>query len=296
MRAIPNRDRTTNISLRRIELGRASDASDEVVTEEPLEIRVYHTGSDGRKARENVTVTMRTPGNDFELAAGLLHSEGIISSGDDIEKIDYGVDADEQQRYNIVNVHLTPNVKFKTENISRNFYSSSACGVCGKASLDALHMKGFAAINSEGCVRSDLVRELPDRLKKAQNVFNKTGGLHAAGLFDWNGRLLILREDVGRHNALDKLIGAWLLGERVTPGECICIVSGRLGFELVQKALVAGIPVMVAVGAPSSLAIELGKEFNMTVIGFVRGNAFNVYSGSQRVLIKEPSSVASVKA
>ncbi len=253
--------------------------SDAVATEEPLEIRLHHAGDDCISS-----VTMRTPGNDFELATGWLLAEGIVREPDDVTRIAYCIDRSvgEEQRYNIVNVYLRPDLRQDFASIERDFFTTSACGVCGKAGLDQLATKA-SRIESELTVPSEIVCSLPGRLRTAQGVFERTGGLHAAGLFDSSGEMLGLREDVGRHNALDKLLG-WALLEGLLPlSECIVLVSGRASFELAQKSVVAGVPVMCAVSAPSSLAIEVARDFNMTLVGFLRDERFNVYAGADRI-------------
>ena len=259
--------------------GEVRRRSDAVATEEPLEIRLHHGGDDYISS-----VTMRTPGNDFELATGWLLAEGIVREPDDVTRIAYCVDRSvgEEQRYNIVNVYLRPDPQQDFASIERDFFTTSACGVCGKAGLDQLATKA-SRIESELTVPSEIVCSLPGRLRTAQGVFERTGGLHAAGLFDSTGELLGLREDVGRHNALDKLLG-WALLERKLPlSDCIVLVSGRASFELAQKSVVAGVPVMCAVSAPSSLAIEVARDFNMTLVGFLRDERFNVYTGADRI-------------
>jgi FdhD protein len=268
--------RTRVITYEREEVRRRSDA---VATEEPLEIRLHHIGDDYISS-----VTMRTPGNDFELATGWLLAEGIVRGPDDVTRMAYCVDRDvgEEQRYNIVNVHLRPDPRRDFGSIERDFFTTSACGVCGKAGLDQLATKA-SRIDSELTVQSETICSLPGKLRAAQGVFERTGGLHAAGLFDSTGELLGLREDVGRHNALDKLLG-WALLERKLPlSDCIVLVSGRASFELAQKSVVAGVPVMCAVSAPSSLAIEVATNFNMSLVGFLRDERFNVYSGAERI-------------
>lgn len=225
---------------------------------------------------------MRTPGNDFELAAGFLFGEGILAGHDEIERISYCVNTDAEQRYNIVNVTLRgelPNLR----NLERHFYTSSACGVCGKASLEALEVRGCAALPQTLSVSPKLITSLPDKLRDAQGLFDATGGLHAAALFSQAGELLALREDVGRHNALDKLVG-WALLENLLPlSNHIVLLSGRASFELLQKSLAAGVQMVCAVSAPSSLAVSVAKEFDVTLIGFLRGERFNIYAGEGRV-------------
>jgi FdhD protein len=257
----------------------AREMVDDLATEEPLEIRLVH----GDRT-QSVAVTMRTPGSDFELAAGFLLSEGIIASRRDIAGISYCVDpaVDAEQRYNIVNVALAADVRADFERLERHFTMSSACGVCGKASIEALETRA-RPIDDSLRVDIGLVTSLPDRMRQAQRVFASTGGLHAAALFDGNGTLLALREDVGRHNALDKIAGWALMHDRTPLRGCVLLVSGRASYELVQKSIVAGIPVLCAVSAPSSLAVQLASAFNMTLVGFVRGHRANVYAGTQRI-------------
>ncbi|MGI8691202.1 MAG: formate dehydrogenase accessory sulfurtransferase FdhD [Thermomicrobiales bacterium] len=254
--------------------------ADHLATEEPLEIRVLAGGE-----RRIVAVTMRTPGADFALAAGFLFAEGIITRREEIRRITYCVDPEihAAQRYNIVNVELRAGTLPDLAALERHFMTTSACGVCGKASLDALHLRGQIAVPPGPAVSATLITSLPDRLRAGQGLFDVTGGLHAAGLFDSEGNLLAVREDVGRHNALDKLIGGALLDSEVPLHDHIILVSGRVSFELVQKALAAGIPIICAISAPSSLAVSLAAEFGMTLIGFLRGERFNIYAGMERV-------------
>ena len=252
---------------------------DSVATEEPLEIRLVHGGRTTTAA-----VTMRTPGADFELAAGFLLGEGIVEAADDIASITYCVDAsvDVEQRYNIVNVALRSAPR-DSERLERHFVMSSACGVCGKAQLDALRTRGVVKSAQDWTVTPEFVLSLPERLQARQKIFRATGGLHAAALFARDGTLEALREDVGRHNALDKACGWAHLQGRIPLQNSVALVSGRSSFELVQKAAVAGIPILCAVSAPSSLAIDLANEFNITLIGFLRAGRFNVYTGAHRI-------------
>lgn len=252
---------------------------DDLATEEPLEIRLIAEGQ-----TRTAAVTMRTPGNDFELAAGFLYSEGIINSRDEIAGISYCIDpgVDLEQRYNIVNVALAGDKPRPLERLERHFTMSSACGVCGKASIEALQTRA-APIEDPLNVDISLIADLPQKMRDAQRVFASTGGLHASALFDRDGRLLILREDVGRHNALDKIVGWALLGARLPLQGCILLVSGRASYELLQKSIVARIPIVCAVSAPSSLAVALAKEFGVTLLGFVRGRRANVYAGRERL-------------
>jgi len=260
--------------------GRAQQRSDYLATEEPLEIRLLAGG-----AKQTVAVTMRTPGADFELAAGFLFGEGVLSERDEIARITYCVDPelDADQQYNIVNVYLRRASLPDLGSLERHFYTTSACGVCGKASLEALRVRGCQIASSGPEVSADLLASLPERLRKAQGIFEITGGLHAAALFSAKGELLALREDVGRHNAMDKLVGWAFLEGRLPLANHIVMVSGRASFELLQKALAAGLPVFCAVSAPSSLAVAVARDFGMTLVGFLRGERFNVYAGQTRI-------------
>jgi FdhD protein len=269
----------TKTRVRVVEDGRARIRPDTLATEEPMELRLI---SDSLK--QTVAVTMRTPGADFELAAGFLYGEGIVSSPDDIEKISYCVDADldAEQRYNIVNVELRGH-DHDLRSLQRHFYTTSACGVCGKESLEQLELRGCPVIPSGPGVAPETIYSLPEKLREAQGLFEATGGLHAAALFDAGGNLIALREDVGRHNATDKLVGWALLERRLPLSDHIVMVSGRSSFEIMQKCLAAGVPVVCAISAPSSLAVDVARRFDMTLVGFLRGNRFNVYSGSERI-------------
>ncbi|MDJ0723954.1 MAG: formate dehydrogenase accessory sulfurtransferase FdhD [Prochloraceae cyanobacterium] len=252
--------------------------SDYLATEEPLEMRLVDP-------QRTLAITMRTPGADFDLAAGFLYSEGVVSKGEDIEQIGYCVDRSvkEPQRYNIVNVKLKPGLDLNLPALERHFFMTSACGVCGKANIEALKIRGCATISLEKQVKAEVIYSLPDKLRSAQGIFTATGGLHAAGLFDLSGELLKLREDVGRHNAVDKLIGSALLGGDLPLSDRIMLVSGRSSFEIVQKCVVAKIPILCSVSAPSSLAVSLAEAFGITLIGFLRGRKFNLYSGGDRI-------------
>jgi FdhD protein len=255
---------------------------DAVAAEEPLEIRVV-TEVGGRRRRHSVAVTMRTPGNDFELAVGFLCGEGLVRRREEIWRVGYCDSGAESEARNVVEVHLDPGVDVDLERLTRHVFTSSSCGVCGKASLEAVRVVCPRKPLGELRLEPALLLRLPAALGEAQPVFGRTGGLHAAGLFDDSGRLLELCEDVGRHNAVDKVVGALLLGDSLPAGDRILLVSGRASFELVQKAAIAGIPVLAAVGAPSSLAVELASEQGMTLIGFLRDGRFNVYAGSERM-------------
>jgi FdhD protein len=267
----------------RLRLGVRTEVKDSLAAEEPLEIRLVWQ-EDGRAQRRNLAVTMRTPGDDFELAAGFLHGEGIVRSSQDIVDISYCVDNDDDQAFNIVNVVLRNGLGFDASRLERNFYTTSSCGVCGKAALEAIEVQGCEPLPDGFSVRAGTICSLPDSLRDAQAVFERTGGLHAAALFDVDGGLIALREDVGRHNALDKLIGQQLLTGSLPLPRHILMLSGRASFELLQKALAARIAVVAAVGAPSSLAVELAESFNVTLLGFVRADGFNIYAGPERVI------------
>lgn len=270
----------TRTRMRVVEGGKKRPKSDVLATEEPMEVRLIIGES-----RQTVAVTMRTPGNDFELAAGFLHGEGIVSSRDDVKKISYCTDpdVDAEQLYNIVNVELHAGVTVDIRPLERNFYTTSACGVCGKASLEQLELRGCPVIGPGPVVSAETIYSLPEKLRGEQALFDSTGGLHAAALFDANGELLALREDVGRHNATDKLIGWALMEGRLPLSEGIVMVSGRSSFEILQKCLQAGVPMVCAISAPSSLAVDVAREFGMTLIGFLRGEKFNLYSGAERI-------------
>jgi FdhD protein len=250
---------------------------DTLVVEEPLEIRV------GGKA---LVVTMRTPGDDMDLAAGFLVSEGVVSEAGHLSAIRYcaGAIDDGSNTYNVLDVDLGPGVPPPDPSLERSFYTTSSCGLCGKASLDAVRTAARWSPAADPVeVSPAVLAVLPDRLREAQRVFEKTGGLHAAGLFDSAGTLLCLREDVGRHNAVDKVVG-WALREGLLPLRgAVLLVSGRASFELTQKAWMAGIPVLAAVSAPSSLAVDLAVEAGMTLVGFLRGETMNVYAGTHRI-------------
>ena len=256
---------------------------DTLATEEPLEIRLHPAGA---AEPFPLSVTMRTPGHDFELAAGFLFTEGIVRGREAIGQMEYCVGPVATQQYNTISVRLRAGALPDPQRLTRHFYTTSSCGVCGKASLDALHTQAlWPAPDPAAGPRLDpaTVAALPDRLREAQGIFDRTGGLHASGLFDPQGVLRSVREDVGRHNALDKLIGEQLLDGRLPLADGVLVVSGRASFELVQKAAMAGLPVLVAVGAPSSLAAAAAADSGITLIGFARGATFNVYTHPQRV-------------
>ncbi|MFE2831836.1 formate dehydrogenase accessory sulfurtransferase FdhD [Streptomyces mirabilis] len=268
----------------RIRDGAVSTRPDTLVAEEPLEIRL-----NGKP----LAITMRTPGDDFALAAGFLVSEGVFGRADEVQTIVYcaGATVDGSNTYNVVDVRTAPGVVLPDITLERNVYTTSSCGLCGKASLDAVRTTARWAIDDGGDappVRLEpaLLADLPDRLREAQRVFDRTGGLHAAALFTEDGEMLDVREDVGRHNAVDKLVGRALQRGDLPLSRTILLVSGRASFELAQKAVMAGIPVLAAVSAPSSLAVDLAAETGLTLVGFLRGPSMNVYAGEHRIALR----------
>jgi FdhD protein len=270
--------------------GVVSEPLDTLAAEEPLEIRVG-----GRP----LTITMRTPGDDFDLAAGFLVSEGVVQRAEHVAGIRYcaGATDDGANTYNVVDVVLAAGVPAPDPSLERNFYTTSSCGLCGKASLDAVRTTATWSVREDPMrVDPELVAELPDRLRAAQRVFDRTGGLHAAGLFAEDGRLLCLREDVGRHNAVDKVVGWALRTGRVPLRGTLLLVSGRASFELVQKAVMAGLPALAAVSAPSSLAADLAEDTGLTLIGFLRGSSMNVYAGAHRLGLAERTALPVVSS
>jgi FdhD protein len=253
--------------------GRVRSLQDFLAGEEPLEIRV-----DGRP----LTVTMRTAGHDLELAAGFLLTEGIIGSSDQIA----GLRAKAPEnglRSNVVEVELR-DTDFNSADLQRNFFAASSCGICGKASINAIRARGLTQPNTGFRLDAEVLCRLPETLRSEQAVFSRTGGLHAAALFDASGQLMALREDIGRHNAVDKIVGWALLQGKLPLSDSVMLVSGRGGFEIVQKALAAGIPILASISAPSSLAVKLARELGLTLIGFLRGKRFVIYSGEFRCL------------
>lgn len=271
------------------ELPRSTE--DVLAVEEPLEIRV------GGSA---LSVTMRTPGHDFELAAGFLVSEGVISSGEQLGAIRYcaGATADGENTYNVLDVTLAPGVPAPDPSLERNFYTTSSCGLCGKASIDAVRTRSAHHVAHDALrVYAGLLATFPELLRAGQDVFDKTGGLHAAALFDGtSGELLVVREDVGRHNAVDKVIGWATTNGRLPLSGVVLMVSGRASFELTQKASMAGIPVLAAVSAPSSLAVDLAGELGLTIVGFLRGRSMVVYSAPERIVSVDPLDAAAADA
>jgi FdhD protein len=246
---------------------------DYLVAEEPMEIRL-----NGKP----LTVTMRTPGNDFELAAGFLFSEGIVERREHLRSLEFGATKRQEASGNIVEVELTTAV-CDPEALQRNFFVASSCGICGKASIDAVRSRGLRPPNPDFLLDPQILCTLPEKLRSAQAIFGRTGGLHAAGLFTAAGELVCLREDVGRHNAVDKVVGWALLQDRLPLGQYALMVSGRGGFEIIQKALAAGVPLLASVSAPSGLAVRLAREMGMTLVGFLRGRRFLIYAGEKRL-------------
>lgn len=255
--------------ITRVAEGQVLSDEDRLAVEEPLEIRL------GKQA---ISVTMRTPGHDRELASGFLFTEGIIAGSDDITEIAGPV----RRVPNVVSVKLRRGLRFDRNRLTRHFYTSSSCGVCGKTALQAIRVRA-EPITSDLRVPLSLLYSLPERLREEQQTFEETGGLHAAAVFDHNGYLVYLHEDVGRHNAVDKVVGAALLERKLPLDRHILMVSGRTSFEIMQKALIARIPIIAAVSAPSSLAVSLAREFGQTLVGFLRGQSCNLYSGRERI-------------
>jgi FdhD protein len=265
---------SSRVRVLSVEAGERRRHSDRLATEEPMEIRVDEPGGEQR----TLAITMRTPGHDFELAAGFLLTEGLIGP-DDLRGVRYCDVPREEQHYNVVTVAVGRPLP---DLAGRSFYTTSSCGVCGKASLDALDVQ-CAPVAPGPDVAPAVLTALPEELRRVQRVFDRTGGLHAAALFDAGGKLLTSREDVGRHNAVDKVVGAALMAGELPLAGRILLVSGRASFEIVQKAAVAGIPIVCAVSAPSSLAVDAARRFGITLAGFLRGDRFNVYSHTERI-------------
>lgn len=255
---------------------------DRVVTEEPLEIRLV-----SGDVTRTLAVTMRTPGNDFELTAGFLYGEGLVRSRDEIAELTYCLDPaiDPEQRYNIVSLALrNASPSLDLARLERHFTMNSSCGVCGRAQLDSLRERGVKPLDDDVRIEARTLYALPERMRAAQRIFETTGGLHAAAIFDEHGEAIAVREDVGRHNAVDKLAGWGLLEARLPFARSTLVVSGRTSYEILQKAVVAGTPIVASVSAPSSLAIELAREFNVTLVGFLRGERANVYTAPERII------------
>jgi FdhD protein len=283
-------EKVTGHSSRRVQ--------DTLAVEEPLEIQLAH-GAIGARSVKSISVTMRTPGDDFDLAAGFLMTEGVVRDANDIEQIDYAASSigepprasEETQSVlpyqpgkNVVRVDLAPDVVVSLANLERNFYTTSSCGICGKASLLALQTVCPPRRKNTFQIEADVLTTLPDRLREAQSIFNQTGGIHGAGLFNSAGELLGVKEDVGRHNAVDKLLGAEFLADRTPLRQALLLLSGRASFELLQKALMGGVSMVACVGAPSSLAVQVAIDFDIILVGFLRDNHFNIYHGAKHIL------------
>ena len=278
-----NRPSTAAVRVRRFHSEKQKESDDVVAVEEPLEIRVTES-RDGHEHAHSLAVTMRTPGDDFALAAGFLFTEGLVRRPDDFWRIEYCVDSGRKQEFNIVSVGLRDKVPLDMSRTLRSFYTTSSCGVCGKATLDAIKVRDPPALPKDHpLIAAKTLAAWPDALRAEQSVFERTGGLHAAALFREDVTPVALKEDVGRHNAVDKLVGERFLEGDVPLHDCAMLVSGRASFEILQKALMAGIPFVASVGAPSSLAVDTAKAFGMTLVGFLRGRSFSVYAGPGRV-------------
>jgi FdhD protein len=273
-----------SFTVRKISGDSANSVDDQVAVEEPLEIRLGYKTPAGRTS-SSVSITMRTPGCDADLAVGFLYSESIIRAASDIMKVEHtGSVAPDTGNHNIVRVDLASDVHVDLGRLQRHFYTTSSCGVCGKSSLDALRVTGVAPLAADAVMFSrETLTAMPAALRARQRTFEQTGGLHAAAAFDSQGEILVVHEDVGRHNAVDKVIGTLLARDLLPASKLGLMVSGRASFELMQKTLVAGIPILAAVSAPSSLAVQLANEFNVSLVGFLRGDTFNIYSGGERI-------------
>jgi len=273
---------TSKYTVQRIGRGKRETVEDSVAAEEPLEIRVIgHDG--GQNVQKSLVVTMRTPGDDFELAAGFLYNEGIVQRREDILDVAYCLDEAQPQERNIVSVTLGPDAQLDPTRLDRNFFANSSCGVCGKATLESLELIGHNPIEGGPQFSERVLKTLPAAMREKQLTFQQTGGLHASALFDSAGNLIDLREDIGRHNTVDKLVGERLMKGEMPLSENGLVVSGRAGFEILQKALAARVPLVAAVGAPSTLAVDVATEFGITLIGFLNADGFNVYCHPDRI-------------
>jgi FdhD protein len=288
---------SVEVSVEKVKGMNSFPAEEFLAVEEPLEIQLVHGPSNAR-AMKSISVTMRTPGDDFELAAGFLMTEGVVRDINDVERIAYAPesmaptpDSDAQRqsalpyqpRMNKVRIELTPEVEVSLANLERNFYTTSSCGICGKASLLALQTVCPARIRNSFAINANILYTLPSQLRKSQSVFDRTGGLHGAGIFNADGKLLAMREDVGRHNAVDKLLGSEFLADRTPLRHALLLLSGRASFELLQKALMGGVSMVASVGAPSSLAVQVAREFDIILVGFLRDDHFNIYHGAEHI-------------
>jgi FdhD protein len=262
--------------------GKTRRFQDYLVREEPMEIRV---------GIHSLSVTMRTPGNDLELAAGFLFTEGLIHRREEIEVIEHAESDKSSEAGNVVRIEISKDVRIDLESTQRNFFAASSCGICGKASLDSVRLRGMRPPEGRLRLDPDVLCGMPDLLRTSQVVFSRTGGLHAAGLFDAQGQLVVQREDVGRHNAVDKVIGWALLNGCIPLSNYVLLVSGRGGFEIIQKAVAGGVPILASVSAPSGLAVRLAREMGLTLVGFLRGKRFIVYSGENRLSLPDSDQV-----
>lgn len=276
-------ERVNPVKIRRVLSNKNSVEKDLVAVEEPLEIRVGY-GVESNREQVTITVTMRTPGDDEHLCLGFIYSEGMINFTHDVVSAKYCSNVGEEDGgENVMRVELSPDIPFNPNDFQRNFYTNSSCGVCGKASIDHVKQTCDPVADTGLKISTKTILQLPEMLESAQEVFKHTGGLHACGLFGSNGILILQKEDVGRHNALDKLIGSLLVSDNLPARGKILMLSGRISFELVQKGVKAGIPIIAAIGAPSSLAISLAEEYGVTLVGFLKNKGFNVYTGFDRI-------------
>jgi FdhD protein len=297
--APPEGDRASMVAMIDKVTGHSSShIQDTLAVEEPLEIQLAYSAH-GERSVKSISVTMRTPGHDFDLAAGFLMTEGVVRDSNDIEQIVYAAGSigdvlqegsqiqsalTYQPGKNVVRVELAPDVVVSLANLERNFYTTSSCGICGKASLLALQTVCPPRRQNTFHIEAEVLIRLPDHLREAQSLFNQTGGIHGAGLFNSEGELLGVKEDVGRHNAVDKLLGEEFLADRTPLRHALLLLSGRASFELLQKALMGGVSMVACVGAPSSLAVQVAKDFDITLVGFLRDNHFNIYHGAAHIL------------
>ncbi len=272
------------VEVEKVNHRQSGSKQDLVAVEEPLEIRLNY-GKTMARTQKSISVTMRTPGNDFELALGFLFNEGIITHKEQIREVRHCIEIkDPSEEGNILIVYLDPDFKPDLTHLERNFYTNSSCGVCGKTSIEHLSQVGCQILPDDDFVISrEILKQLPAKIRSEQLVFAHTGGIHASGLFTQKGQMVHIREDIGRHNSLDKLVGAKFIKGDLPLRQSVCLISGRAGFEMVQKSIVAGIPVLAAVGAPSSLACQLAQAYNLTLIGFLKEKSFNIYSGLKRI-------------
>ena len=271
-----------HLEIIKVKQGTQHEVQDLLAVEEPLEIRLGF-GPEHSREQKSLAITMRTPGHDFELVVGFLFTEGIISSAEDLFRITHCRDKDGELSPNIVRVELQPSIEMDWDRFARHFYTNSSCGICGKASIESLEGMCEAPIKTDFGISAGVLHTLDQKMRKSQGIFDHTGSLHAAALFDQHGELLHLREDIGRHNALDKTIGKAVIEGSLPLKQHVIMLSGRSCFELIQKALMARVPIVAAVGAPSSLAVETAQNFNLTLLGFVKNNCFNIYSSPEKI-------------